>query len=309
MCRQLLLDVSEARGAGGRCPAVWGSSSAPLAPPRPAQQRPSLLCAPLDHRCRWPRSCQTARRTRWRYTDTCCPPPVAPRVRALCGLLCAARLACWRWRATVPSMLALACQRRAQHAAQLDPANRCPCAGVAESVVAFAKERHPDLVVVGSRGMGAAKSALMSLVGLGSVSGEEGRLRLLRKLWLRAAPQTAPGAGSERPTDSPGLPLHLFSPPPSTGYLVHQLHCPVAVCRGRAEDAEVQARGSRLPLSHAVRLASVGRSAQPAAAHRRHSAPPSLNVPQRRPSARSWSPWTTATPASRRWRCGRRGGR
>ena len=43
---------------------------------------------------------------------------------------------------------------------------------MAESVVAFAKEHSADLVVVGSRGMGAVKSTLMSLVGLGSVSGE-----------------------------------------------------------------------------------------------------------------------------------------
>ncbi|KAL4424950.1 hypothetical protein ABPG77_009679 [Micractinium sp. CCAP 211/92] len=42
--------------------------------------------------------------------------------------------------------------------------------GVAESVVAFAKEHGADLVAVGSRGMGAVKSTLMSLVGLGSVS-------------------------------------------------------------------------------------------------------------------------------------------
>lgn len=46
-----------------------------------------------------------------------------------------------------------------------------PPAGVAESVVAFVKEHGADLVAVGSRGMGAVKSTLMSLVGLGSVSG------------------------------------------------------------------------------------------------------------------------------------------
>ncbi|PSC72425.1 universal stress [Micractinium conductrix] len=68
--------------------------------------------------------------------------------------------------------------------------------GVAESVVAFAKEHSADLVVVGSRGMGAVKSTLMSLVGLGSVS----------------------------------------------GYLVHHLHCPVVICRGREEDAQQQTK-------------------------------------------------------------------
>jgi hypothetical protein len=41
--------------------------------------------------------------------------------------------------------------------------------GVAESVVAFVKEQGAELVVVGSRGMGAARSTLMSLIGLGSV--------------------------------------------------------------------------------------------------------------------------------------------
>lgn len=66
--------------------------------------------------------------------------------------------------------------------------------GVAESVVAFAKEHGADLVVVGSRGMGAVKSTFMSLVGLGSVS----------------------------------------------AYLVHHLHCPVAICCGREGDASAQ---------------------------------------------------------------------
>ena len=42
--------------------------------------------------------------------------------------------------------------------------------GVGESIVAWAKRENADLVVVGSRGMGGAKSTLMSLVGLGSVS-------------------------------------------------------------------------------------------------------------------------------------------
>lgn len=68
--------------------------------------------------------------------------------------------------------------------------------GVAESIVALAKREKADLVVVGSRGMGSVKSTLMSLVGLGSVS----------------------------------------------GYLVHNLSCPVAVCRGREKDAEPQAQ-------------------------------------------------------------------
>ena len=42
--------------------------------------------------------------------------------------------------------------------------------GVAESITIWANKEHADLVIVGSRGMGAAKSTLMSLVGLGSVS-------------------------------------------------------------------------------------------------------------------------------------------
>lgn len=42
--------------------------------------------------------------------------------------------------------------------------------GVAESLVTFGKEKGVDLVVIGSRGMGAVKSTLMSMVGLGSVS-------------------------------------------------------------------------------------------------------------------------------------------
>jgi nucleotide-binding universal stress UspA family protein len=75
---------------------------------------------------------------------------------------------------------------------------------VGESLVAFTKQRPADLVVVGSRGMGAVKSTFMSMVGLGSVS----------------------------------------------GYLVHNLHCPVAVCRGREEDTQdkVGASGGRVGL-------------------------------------------------------------
>jgi nucleotide-binding universal stress UspA family protein len=42
--------------------------------------------------------------------------------------------------------------------------------GVAESICAYAKKVKADLVVVGSRGMGAVKSTVMSVVGLGSVS-------------------------------------------------------------------------------------------------------------------------------------------
>ncbi|PRW59077.1 universal stress family isoform B [Chlorella sorokiniana] len=68
--------------------------------------------------------------------------------------------------------------------------------GVAESVVEWSKQHGVDVVVVGSRGMGAMKSTLMSLVGLGSVS----------------------------------------------GYLVHHMHCPVAVCRGREQDAQPKAK-------------------------------------------------------------------
>ena len=71
-----------------------------------------------------------------------------------------------------------------------------------ESLVAFTKQRPADLVVVGSRGMGAVKSTFMSMVGLGSVS----------------------------------------------GYLVHNLHCPVAVCRGREEDTQDKVGGGRAGL-------------------------------------------------------------
>ena len=42
--------------------------------------------------------------------------------------------------------------------------------GVGESIVSWAKHEHADLVVLGSRGMGAVKSTFMSIVGLGSVS-------------------------------------------------------------------------------------------------------------------------------------------
>lgn len=42
--------------------------------------------------------------------------------------------------------------------------------GVGESIVSWAKHEHADLVVLGSRGMGAVKSTFMSVVGLGSVS-------------------------------------------------------------------------------------------------------------------------------------------
>lgn len=43
--------------------------------------------------------------------------------------------------------------------------------GLAESINSFATDLKADLVVLSSRGMGAVKSTLMSLVGLGSVSG------------------------------------------------------------------------------------------------------------------------------------------
>lgn len=42
--------------------------------------------------------------------------------------------------------------------------------GVAESICAWARKEDVDLLVVGSRGMGALKATLMSCVGLGSVS-------------------------------------------------------------------------------------------------------------------------------------------
>ena len=48
-----------------------------------------------------------------------------------------------------------------------------PCggaSGVAQSIVVWCETRGVDMVIMGTRGMGSAKSALMSLVGLGSVS-------------------------------------------------------------------------------------------------------------------------------------------
>ncbi|GFH25353.1 universal stress, partial [Haematococcus lacustris] len=42
--------------------------------------------------------------------------------------------------------------------------------GVSESLLGFAKAYHIDLLVLGSRGMGMVRSALMSLLGMGSVS-------------------------------------------------------------------------------------------------------------------------------------------
>lgn len=42
--------------------------------------------------------------------------------------------------------------------------------GVGESVTSWCKKNNPTMLVLGSRGMGAAKSSLMSLLGLGSVS-------------------------------------------------------------------------------------------------------------------------------------------
>jgi nucleotide-binding universal stress UspA family protein len=42
--------------------------------------------------------------------------------------------------------------------------------GVGESIVSWAKHENADLIVLGSRGMGAVKSTLMSVIGLGSVS-------------------------------------------------------------------------------------------------------------------------------------------
>jgi len=59
-------------------------------------------------------------------------------------------------------------KRRDAHKHMLPPAGGA--SGVAESIVSWAKAHQVDLLVVGSRGMGATKSTLMSLVGLGSVS-------------------------------------------------------------------------------------------------------------------------------------------
>lgn len=42
--------------------------------------------------------------------------------------------------------------------------------GVGESIVEYANVKKPDVLVLGSRGMGAAKRSLMSMLGLGSVS-------------------------------------------------------------------------------------------------------------------------------------------
>lgn len=79
---------------------------------------------------------------------------------------------------------------------------------MAESVVCFCKEKGADLVVVGSRGMGAVKSAIMSLVGLGSVSSEH------RTFSCTAAPCAAPhsksgGAGCSVPAKLLGVPAWL----------------------------------------------------------------------------------------------------
>ncbi|KAJ9530894.1 hypothetical protein QJQ45_028812 [Haematococcus lacustris] len=46
----------------------------------------------------------------------------------------------------------------------------CRQVGVSESLLGFAKAYHIDLLVLGSRGMGMVRSALMSLLGMGSVS-------------------------------------------------------------------------------------------------------------------------------------------
>jgi nucleotide-binding universal stress UspA family protein len=54
------------------------------------------------------------------------------------------------------------------HLHSLPPAGGA--SGVGESIVTWAKHERADLVVLGSRGMGAVKSTLMSVVGLGSVS-------------------------------------------------------------------------------------------------------------------------------------------
>ncbi len=127
-------------------------------------------------------------------------------------------------------------------------------------MVAFVKERGAELVVVGSRGMGAARSTLMSLIGLGSVSSKlrqpwgflpcfaalhDGRMALLHHV-LAGNVRKHP---SERGCPElfflsccdfaawwlPLAPCQPFSLVPA-GYLVHNLHYPVAVYRGRADN-------------------------------------------------------------------------
>ena len=68
-------------------------------------------------------------------------------------------------------MPSTATQSPCTHARTHPPTHAPLCLpGVAESIVVYAKEQRADAVVVGSRGMGALKSSLMSCVGLGSVS-------------------------------------------------------------------------------------------------------------------------------------------
>jgi nucleotide-binding universal stress UspA family protein len=59
------------------------------------------------------------------------------------------------------------CYHRAANLLLLD---RFSPADVGQSVVHYAKENGVDLVVLGARGMGSWKRAIMSFVGLGSVS-------------------------------------------------------------------------------------------------------------------------------------------
>lgn len=182
--------------------------------------------------------------------------------------------------------------------------------------MAFAKERRPDLVVVGSRGMGAAKSALMSLVGLGSVSGERARRR-----GSRARGSECKGVRrAHRPrTPSPALVPSLSL---SSSGLPQATWCTSCTARWRCAAGGRRTWRCRrapavlmlttracmcLPLSPArtqlgARQQAPARSMRPNMHAARPLASPALM--QRRPSARSWSPWTTATRASRHWRCG-----
>lgn len=107
-----------------------------------------------------------------------------------------------------------------------------------------------DVAVVGSRGMGAVKSTLYSLIGLGSVSGRAGR-----------GVRTACAASFPPPLRCVGMcgGLSERSPCHAAGYLTHHLHCPVAICRGREQDAEQKARPPACPApSHALQASAFG---------------------------------------------------
>ena len=111
-----------------------------------------------------------------------------------------------RPRPALPSTRAPGCRPRSpspgrrelrQPLRSMPPLNARLLPGVAESLVAYAKQHGADLVVVGSRGLGAVKSTLMSLVGLGSVSGARCACELhftSQQLWTCPAGRAASGS-------------------------------------------------------------------------------------------------------------------